>query len=42
MVDGGDIYFDLTGTAETAFVFNVKTDNAGTSNDDQFALPLAF
>ena len=41
-IDGGwgDIYFDLTGTAETAFVFNVKTDNAGTSNDDQFTLPL--
>ena len=41
-IDGGwgDIYFDLTGTAETAFVFNVKTDNTGTSNDDQFTLPL--
>ena len=41
-IDGGwgDIYFDLTGTAETAFVFNVKTDNTGTSNNDQFTLPL--
>ena len=41
-IDGGwgDIYFDLTGTAETAFVFDVKTDNTGTSNNDQFTLPL--
>lgn len=26
--------------SETGFVFTVKTDNAGTSNDDQFTLPL--
>tara|TARA_R110002110_G_scaffold18160_1_gene76526 strand:- start:321 stop:1304 length:984 start_codon:yes stop_codon:yes gene_type:complete len=25
---------------ETAFVFTVKTDNAGTSNDDQFSVPI--
>jgi len=26
--------------SETGFVFTVKTDNTGTSNDDQFTLPL--
>jgi surface protein len=33
----GGIYYDL---AEQAFIFTVKTDNSGTSNTDQFTLPL--
>ena len=33
----GGIYYDLT---EQAFIFTVQTDKSGTSNDDQFTLPL--
>jgi len=37
-IDWGKIYKDLSG--ETNFVFSVQTDNTGTSNDNQFTLPL--
>ena len=33
----GGIYYDLT---EQAFIFTVQTDKIGTSNNDQFTLPL--
>jgi surface protein len=32
--------FSVTPPTNTAFEFSVKTDNAGTSNSDQFTLPL--
>jgi len=37
----GGIYYDLSVTDDPEFRFTVKTDNAGTSNNDQFTLPLA-
>ena len=40
-IDWGKVYKDLGGDeVETKFVFSVQTDNSGTSNDNQFTLPL--
>ena len=40
-IDWGKVYKDLGGDeVETKFVFSVQTDNSGTSNNDQFTLPL--
>ena len=36
----GIVYLNSPKFSETGFVFTVKTDNTGTSNDDQFTLPL--
>ena len=36
----GGIYYALSVTDDPEFSFTVKTDNTGTSNNDQFTLPL--